>query len=176
MMKKYLHLLIVALFATLTFALTSCGDDDEPETPEAGGKLAFTINGEKYSTHSAGATPIFTTLSYDGTSTIDLELYPAKSDESDIYPRCHVNVEVTTPANLTKGVKLSIKNNNSTYAEMVTDLMEGKRYTDYKSGNITIEAASADAVTLKFDNVKFEDDNNAILTLNGTITCEYTEL
>lgn len=29
-MAKYLKLFMVALFATLTFTLTSCGDDDEP--------------------------------------------------------------------------------------------------------------------------------------------------
>lgn len=32
-MKKYLNLFIVAIFATVSFALTSCGsDDDEPTT------------------------------------------------------------------------------------------------------------------------------------------------
>ena len=29
-MKKYLYLFFVAIFATLSFTLTSCGDDDEP--------------------------------------------------------------------------------------------------------------------------------------------------
>lgn len=174
-MKKYLYLFFVALFATLTIGLTSCGDDDDE--PSAGGKSTFTVNGENYSIHSiGGATPTFTTNANQGVSQIDLELYPANSDESDLYPRCHVNVEVAAPANLSKGEKLSIKDNNSTYAEMVVEFMSVQRYTNYISGNISIESASADAVTLKFDNVKFEDDNNAILTLNGTITCEYTEL
>ena len=31
-MTKYLKLFMVALFATLTFTLTSCGDDDEPSS------------------------------------------------------------------------------------------------------------------------------------------------
>lgn len=35
-MKKYLYLLFVALFATMSFALTSCSNDDEPS---AGGDI-----------------------------------------------------------------------------------------------------------------------------------------
>lgn len=31
-MKKYLYFLLVALFATMSFALTSCGDDDDEPT------------------------------------------------------------------------------------------------------------------------------------------------
>ena len=32
-MTKYFKLLMVALFATMSFAFTSCGDDDEPDDP-----------------------------------------------------------------------------------------------------------------------------------------------
>lgn len=35
-MKKYLYLLFVAIFATMSFALTSCSNDDEPS---AGGDI-----------------------------------------------------------------------------------------------------------------------------------------
>ena len=49
-MKKYLYFLFVALFATMSFALTSCGDDDEPNDPTTGnGNSALTIDGTKYS-------------------------------------------------------------------------------------------------------------------------------
>lgn len=49
-MKKYLYFLFVALFATMSFALTSCGDDDdEPNDPTTGSGL--TINGVKYKTN-----------------------------------------------------------------------------------------------------------------------------
>lgn len=49
-MKKYLYLLFVAIFATITFALTSCGDD-EPDDPNNGGtngKYTFTFNNKTY--------------------------------------------------------------------------------------------------------------------------------
>ena len=45
-MKKYLYFLFVALFATMSFALTSCGDD-EPNDPTTG-KMELTIDGKKY--------------------------------------------------------------------------------------------------------------------------------
>ena len=50
-MKKYLKLLFVAIFATMTFALTACGDDDEPDGAPSKGNLDkyfFTVNGEKF--------------------------------------------------------------------------------------------------------------------------------
>lgn len=54
-MKKYLKLLYVALFATLSLALYSCGDDkDEPSDPgndghgTAAAQYSFTINGTRF--------------------------------------------------------------------------------------------------------------------------------
>lgn len=48
-MKKYLYLFFVALFATMSFSLTSCGDDeDEPNEPNGGETTStLTINGKK---------------------------------------------------------------------------------------------------------------------------------
>lgn len=45
-MAKYIKLLMVALFATMTFALTSCGDDDDE--PSVGSNGTISINGTKY--------------------------------------------------------------------------------------------------------------------------------
>lgn len=45
-MAKYIKLLMVALFATMSFTLTSCGDDDEPYGSNAKGELS--IDGTKY--------------------------------------------------------------------------------------------------------------------------------
>ena len=41
-MAKYLKLFMVALFATLTFSLTSCGDDDEPNGDVSKSKIIGT--------------------------------------------------------------------------------------------------------------------------------------
>lgn len=175
-MKKYLQLLFVALFATVSFALTSCGDDnDEPDN--GNGKSSFTVNGQAYGIHEdTGATPTFTNVTSQNRSQVDIEVYPAKSDDSDLYPRVHVNIESDAlPTPVAKGAKLSIKDNNSTYSEMTTGFMEVTRYTEYKSGSVTVESASSTSVTLKFDNVKFADADGDIITLNGTINCDYDE-
>ena len=171
-MKKYFQLLFVALFATMSFALTSCGDDnDEPDN--GNGKSSFTVNGQAY---AVAVTPTFTNVTSQNRSQINFEVRPSKSDESDIFPLVNVNIEsdvLSTP--VSEGAKLSIKDNNSTYAEMITGIMEVTRYTEYKSGSVTVESASSTKVTLKFDNVKFADANGATITLNGTINCDYDE-
>ena len=50
-MKKYLKLLFVALFATMTIAFTACGDDDEPDggSNNKGVVGELTIDGTKTS-------------------------------------------------------------------------------------------------------------------------------
>lgn len=47
-MKKYFYFLFVALFATMSFALTSCGDDDDEPNDPTTGKMELTIDGQKY--------------------------------------------------------------------------------------------------------------------------------
>ena len=51
-MKKYLSLLFVALFATMSFALTSCGDD-EPNDPN-NDTATFDYNGKKLYARDSG--------------------------------------------------------------------------------------------------------------------------
>lgn len=55
LMAKYLKLLFVAIFASMSFALTSCGDDDDdaPNNPDNGGgstkgQYSFTFNGTTF--------------------------------------------------------------------------------------------------------------------------------
>ncbi|MCM1222106.1 MAG: hypothetical protein NC548_47315 [Lachnospiraceae bacterium] len=173
-MKKYLQFLFVALFATVSFALTSCGDDnDEPDN--GNGKSSFTVNGQAYKIPSL-STATLTNVTSQGRSQINFELQPIESDEFDIFPLVNVDIESDAlPTPIAKGAKLSIKDNNSTYAEMITGIMETTRYTEYKSGSVTVESAFSTSVTLKFDNVKFADADGDILTLNGTINCDYDE-
>lgn len=166
-MKKYLQLLLVALFATLSFSLTSCGDDDEPDGGDS--KANLTINGQGYKEHSAtGATSSVTDYG-NGVMTIHAELYPASSDEFDYFPRANVSLEAKS-ATFTKGMTLDLTDG---YVEMVTDVMEGDKYDEIKSGKITVSEVKGETVTLKFDNLKLSDGSEAI-TINGSLKCEYT--
>lgn len=47
-MKKYFKLLMVAMLATVSFCLASCGDDDEPETNKLVGTWVADDEGENF--------------------------------------------------------------------------------------------------------------------------------
>lgn len=171
-MKKYLSLLFVALFATISFALTSCGDDnDEPDGGDS--KASLTINGQGYKEHSS--TGANSTVTDYGTSlgiSIKAELYPANSDETEIFPRANISLEANSVA-ITKGATLSL---NDGYVEMVTDVMEGDKYDELKSGKVTVSEVKGTTVTLNFENLKLADDDNKTVTINGTLVCGYTKI
>lgn len=170
-MKKYLSLLFVALIATMSFAFTSCGDDDEPDGGDS--KASLTINGQGYKEHSA--TGAISTVTDYGTSlgiSIKAELYPSNSDETEIFPRANISLEANSVA-LAKGTTLTLKDG---YVEMVTDVMEGNTYDEIKSGKVTVSEVNGATVTLNFDNLKLSDDDNKTVTINGTLVCDYTKI
>lgn len=170
-MKKYFHLLFVALFATLSFSLTSCGDDDEPDSGDS--KATLTINGQGYREHSA--TGANSTITDYGTSLgikVDAELYPANSEETDFYPRAHISIEANS-VSLAKGTTLTL---NDGYIEMVTDVMEGDTYDEIKGGKVIVSDVKGSTVTLNFENLKLADDDNKTMTINGSLKREYTKI
>lgn len=171
-MKKHLSLFFVALLATMSFALTSCGDDnDEPDGGDS--KASLTINGQGYKEHSS--TGANSTVTDYGTSlgiSIKAELYPANSDETEIFPRANISLEANSVA-ITKGATLSL---NDGYVEMVTDVMEGDKYDELKSGKVTVSEVRGATVTLNFENLKLADDDNKTVTINGTLVCDYTKI
>lgn len=171
-MKKYLSLLFVALFATMSFALTSCGDDnDEPDGGNS--KASLTINGQGYKEHST--TGANSTVTDYGTSlgiSIKAELYPANSDETEFFPRVNISLEANSVA-LAKGTTLTL---NDGYVEMVTDVMEGDKYDEIKSGKVTVSEVNGATVTLNFDNLKLADDDSKTVTINGSLVCDYTKI
>lgn len=175
-MKKYLSLFFVALLATMSFALTSCGDDnDEPDGGDT--KASLTINGQGYKEHST--TGANSTVTDYGTSlgiSIKAELYPANSDETDFFPHVNISLEAKS-VTITKGTSLSI---NKGYVEVIegggTNGMYGTKYDEIKSGKVTVSDVKGSTVTLNFDNLKLADDDNKTITINGTLVCDYTKI
>lgn len=171
-MKKYLSLLFVALFATMSFALTSCGDEDD-EPNGVNGSASLTINGQGYKEHATtGATSTITDYGTRLGIKIEAELYPAKLDETDFYPRAHISLEAES-ATLSKGMTLTL---NDGYIEMITDVMEGDRYDEIKSGKVTVTEIAGSTVTLNFDNLKIADDDDKTTTINGSLKFNYTKI
>lgn len=171
-MKKYLSILFVALFATMSFVLTGCGDDNDG--PDGGNSEAtLTINGQGYKEHSTtGATSTLTDYGTRLGIKIEAELYPAKSDETDFFPRAHISLEAKSET-LSKGMTLTL---NDGYVEIITDVMEGDKYDEIKSGKVTVSEVKGSTVTLNFNNLKIADDDNKTVTVNGSLICEYTKI
>lgn len=171
-MKKYLQLLLVALFATMLFALTSCGDDnDEPNGGDS--NAALTINGQGYKEHpTTGANSTVTDYGTSLGISIKAELYPTNSDETDFFPRANISLEANS-VTMSKGTTLTL---NDGYVELVTDVMEGDRYDEIKSGKVTVSEVQGATVTLSFDNLKLANDDNKTVTINGTLVCDYTKI
>lgn len=162
----------MALFATVSFALTSCGDEDD-EPNGGNGSASLTINGQGYKEHATtGATSTITDYGTRLGIKIEAELYPAKSDETDFYPRAHISLEAES-ATLSKGMTLTL---NDGYIEMITDVLEGDRYDEIKSGKVTITEISGSTVTLNFDNLKIADDDDKTITINGSLKFNFTKI
>lgn len=156
----------------MSFALTSCGDDnDEPDGGDT--KASLTINGQGYKEHSS--TGANSTVTDYGTSlgiSIKAELYPANSDETDFFPRVNISLAANS-VTIAKGSTLTL---NDGYVEMVTDVMEGDKYDEIKSGKVTVSDVKGATVTLNFENLKLADDDNKTVTINGTLVCDYTKI
>ncbi len=156
----------------MSFALTSCGDDnDKPDGGDS--KASLTINGQGYKEHSS--TGANSTVTDYGTSlgiSIKAELYPSNSDETEIFPCANISLEANSVA-LAKGTTLTL---NDGYVEMVTDVMEGDKYDELKSGKVTVSEVKGATVTLNFENLKLADDDNKTVTINGTLVCDYTKI
>lgn len=173
-MKKYLKLLYVAVFAAMSFGLTACGNDDDNPEGENNATSTITINGKGYKTHPyGGAASVITDYGTERLgSYIEAELYPAGSDESDLFP--HVGIYLYTgPGKPKKGTTLDINDQNVAY---VTGIMEVTNYDEYKSGKVTVADVKGSTVTLSFDNFKVTNDDNQTMTINGTLPYEYRNI
>lgn len=171
-MKKYLYLFFVALFATMSFLLTSCGDDDD-EPNEGNNQASLTINNVGYGVHDI--TGSSTTLTDYGSRLgmqLDAELYPINSDEMDFFPRANfcLSAESTT---LSKGMTLNLTKG---YVEMITDVMSGITYDEIVSGKIVVSEIKGSTVILKFYNLKLSDGYGKDITINGSLSCEFEKI
>lgn len=182
-MKKYFKFFYLALFAVLAISVTSCSKDDDEPNGGGDSNSSFTVNGQNYSVHKSGASNSITDYSEarpDLGISIIAELYPSKSGEFDFFP--HINMSLDAKAvKLSKGLTLDIENG---YVEYLTDFGKGAKFSDVISGNVTVEEVLSSSVTLKFNNLKLQEeyrndnrlDIDNVLTLNGTLVFKYTKI
>lgn len=162
-MKKYLNFLFVALFTTISFSLTSCGDDDdEPDDPTTGNGL--TINGVKYK-----ANPI---MDWDGSWAEGTFTVSVLDKENNA---CGYMFEFT-PSGAT--VKEGDNFANMSLTMTVMDVSDASMSTlDYESGSVVAKSFGKNTMTVEFSNLKMEGrtilGGNASYTFNGTATVKF---
>lgn len=184
-MTKYFKLLMVALFATMSFAFTSCGsDDDEPDTPNS--SASFLYNGEKLFVRDSGT---LDNVQIDGKMQCAFALYqtedPYNVEELDLYPKVSVTLEVTPfdVETVSKGTKLDVVTSRYTWIEdytkgfsIGTSSVEGvEYYFKPTAGTVTFEGYDSNdgTVTLKI-NLTMTNPSKSV-SLSGTVKCEYED-
>lgn len=160
-MKKYFYLLMVAFFATMSFALTSCGDDDdEPNDGNGKGIVScdITVNGTKLNArvisadYNNGELSIMVNNSFSGAE--DMLIFDAT-----VSPLL-AGKDVTDVCDVTPSI-LTIEEGCALYK---TD--------DNESGSVFIESydSSKNTVTVKFSNYTYYSMYcNGSVAVNGKV-------
>ena len=166
-MKKYLYFLFVALFATMSFALTSCGDDDdEPNDPTT--KSSLTINGVKYK-----ANPV---MSWDGSwneNGVNAGTFTVSVLDND-NNACGYMFDFISSTQPKVGDDFATMDLTMT----VMDVSDASMSTlDYKSGSAKVKSFGKNTMTVEFSNLKMEGSTymggEATYTFNGTATVNF---
>lgn len=168
-MKNYFYLFFVALFATMSFALTSCGDDDEPNATKAKGEL--TIDGTKYTFD------IFSGGPNDSWENAYLCLLWSKSNED-----YGLLFSIANWDKVKNGFTWSASNYNEvdSYLSVTWSESEAKIGSGPVSGSVKLVElnTTSNKVTVSFDKAKFEYYDGSFINLasfiiDGTITMPF---
>lgn len=166
-MKKYLYFLFVALFATMSFALTSCGDDDdEPNDPTTGnGNSELTIDGFKYSFEYWNSR---TFERYDKRTAFECDL---RDEEGQ-----HLTFTIYDWDEASTGTVFTNGNDIAVWWDGSEDDTCGDMNYTIASGSVKIENLNKEAkkISLSFNNVKYScKRHNTSFTINGKISVDY---
>lgn len=156
----------MALFATMSFTLTSCGDDDDE--PNNGGNTtsSLTINGKKY-----GLNDFFSQIIK---STNDPTWFWCQIDDNE---GNELDIKLYNWDSISEGYVYSFNNEDIVIIWDPDSYSSSGYYSYFTSGSVKVVSLKQDAnlVTLSFDNVKlvYEQDNkqsNSTVTINGNLT------
>lgn len=148
-MKKYFYFLFVAFFATMSFALTSCGDDDDEPNDPTTGKMELTIDGQKY---------IFSHPMVN----VNGDQYFCMVSNDD----CELAFSIYGWDEVSKGTALTDENFTLTWS---TD--EAIIGMPTSNSSVKVNSKDSKSITISFNNAKFEDMRGyESFTVNGSIT------
>ena len=168
-MERYIKLLFVALLATISFALTSCGDDNDEPNGLSFGKI--NINGKDYACYGYGMPITYCSTWENGSLDIYLpmgELADANKGEYDydymITISCHGGGKPSTGTNLADYSDIS-----ATFLSMEWD----EYFGEYVSGSAIVKSVKDDDyITIEFNNFKVKSSSQSY-TINGTVKLLY---
>lgn len=173
-MERYFKFLIVALLTTMSFALTSCGND-EPNGPDDGGNT-IVINGVKYKINDY-MTPIGSWSSTTDSGSFGFFIDIVEGNSIMPWP---YEFEFDS-ANAPKvGDDMSKKNLKlSLISDYYTGLINIE--ADYVSGSAVVKAinTSKETMTIQFSNLKMEGSGfgssteDVRYTFDGTVTVDF---
>lgn len=154
-MKKYLYLFFVALFATMSVALTSCSDDDGPSE---GGKYScnITVNGSKFPSKTIAGE----IWNHNGFDAITVWVNDITNEKGYLIFEV-TNVNATDGTNVSNDSSLDVD-----FGELF--LMGG----EVKSGSVTVSKIDREAktMTITFNNATFSSPMGDDAKVNGTLT------
>ena len=183
-MERYIKLLFVALFATMSFALTSCGnDDDEPDAPN-NDTATFAYNGEKLYVRDSGT---LDNIKIDNMMQMGFALYktsdPYSGGDLDLYPMASVTLEIK-PFDVTstsKGTKLEVITSRYTWIEDYSkgfsigssSVEDVEYYFKPTAGEVTFEGYDSNNNTVNIKvNLTMANPSKSV-TLKGSVVCAY---
>lgn len=144
-MAKYIKLFMVALFATLSFSLTSCGGDDDDEPSPNGAEGELTIDGSKYSFDV-----LMGGVSYDEFSCLLLK----KGEDYSL------SISITDWSEVSKGLTWNSSNFDELESMITVTWMPKKAQIGHGPTSGSVKVTNIDnkskKVTLSFNKAEFE--------------------
>lgn len=162
-MKKHLYLFFVAVFATMSFTLTSCSDDYDEPNGNNDSKSSFTINGTAFGTNDNWAW--VQNIEAQDVATFQAQLSTSKGE----YPWIEMTIDTKAVSGSSKGQSLTITNAKVKYFTAQTS---ATIYDEEEGGSILVQDINSSVATLKFNNYKLSDGSNT-LTLNGVLKFDF---
>lgn len=167
-MNKYLKLLVLALFASMSFAFVACGDDNDDDEPNNGSgsgssSISLTLDGMKYSFDSGVS-------DYDSDNIL-IELINSKSGE-------WINFIFYEPDELSNGTVLTADMDVNGLTPVVLNVInyDGRSagFYELESGSVKIKNVNLNSKKFEvtFNNAVFKESiwNNPSITVNGTFS------
>ena len=184
-MKRYFYALVVAVFATMSLAVTGCSKNDDGEGDKGG--TTFSYNDKTmYLRQDDYHIPTVDVSVAKDIMQLNFNLYKSASPLDALHPTVGVSIELEPfdHTALSKGTALKMKSEPYgrystytcvTYYNDMLNPASNDYYYMLTSGTMTFEGYDADKniLTVKLSNVQLKANSGETCKLNGRVNCDY---